>query len=210
MKPERPIGVAVLSILYWIGGVLGVLVGVLLLSVSALAPDVAIFLLLAGFGLLYVALGVLGCAVGRGLWELKTWAWWAVLILTVLSTLVGLVELAVPFYPDAPPWAPVPGLFINGVVFVYMFTPGVQEAFGIATRRATHVAHGAIAHLRCLNPSCGTGLSPEWKYCPRCLTPAGRQAVSSKTRLCANRACRRPVQRGWSHCPYCLASVAAA
>jgi hypothetical protein len=209
MKPERPIGIAILSVLYWIGGILAILVGLAVLSVGALAPDAAVFLLLAGLALLNIALGVLGCAVGRGLWRLDTWAWWTVLILTILSALGGLVQLAVPPYPEAP-WLPVPGLLINAVVLVYLLTPGVQKAFGIAAPHPAPHRYRPLAAFRCVNPACGAEISPGWRYCPRCLTPVSDRAVLPPVRHCTNTACRRPIQPGWKYCPYCLTSMAAA
>lgn len=216
MELERPIGIAVLSILHWIGGVLGILWGLALLFLGALAataiPDdvgAAVLLALAGLALLSIAVGVFDCAVGRGLWRLDKWAWWAALILTVLSALGVLANLALGAYASWPLLA-IFGLLIDAIVFIYLLTPGVQEAFGVAASRPAAVPQRTTAHPRCLNPACGAEIRSTWRHCPRCLTPAGHQPVLPPVGQCSNRACGRPIQRGWSYCPHCLAPVGVA
>lgn len=221
MKSEPPLGIAILSILYWIRGILGILAGLVVLSIGALAaaaitdidPELGadtgavVFLVFALLAFAIIGLGVLICAVGRGLWQLKSWAWWVALILSTLSVVGSLVHIAVASQLSLSPFLALPDLVIDGIVVVYLLTPGVREAFGIGAPRAAPVRYRAV-YPRCSNPSCGAEMRPGWKYCPRCLIPSGSQAVSPSVRHCTNPACRRSVEPGWSYCPYCLAAVA--
>lgn len=53
--------------------------------------------------------------------------------------------------------------------------------------------------LRAPCPKCGTGVRPDFAFCPQCsynLSPA-----------CTG--CKRAVEAGWSHCPFCGGALAA-
>ena len=107
MKPRRPVGIAILS-------ALGVLVGVITIlqmavssrialcstefieSASASPGAIAWFLRRFGCdGFLSVAwvLGLSAGVTGFGLWRLASWAWTAMVIVSALSLLDGIVQV---------------------------------------------------------------------------------------------------------------------
>jgi hypothetical protein len=90
---RRPLGVAILAILVVLGGVLLVLAGaaVLFLSGAAALADLGV-LGLAGavLGGALLIFGLIWLAVGFGLWNLRSWAWWLAVIVMVLSIIGGI------------------------------------------------------------------------------------------------------------------------
>ena len=93
LPPRRPIGIAILAILVVLFGILLVLGGVVILLFSGVVA-------LAGLGVFGLAGAVLGgallifgiiwLAVGFGLWNLRSWAWWLAVIVMVLSIIGGI------------------------------------------------------------------------------------------------------------------------
>lgn len=98
---EAPIGVKIISVLYYIGAVLFILVGFLMIlgAKSFLTPNAgntetnnsAIFILL---GILMLGFAVLSFFIGRRLWEGKNWARIFVIILAALGIIAGIKILA--------------------------------------------------------------------------------------------------------------------
>ena len=92
-RPSRPIGVSILAILVVLGGVLFFLAGIAVLLFSAAFA-------LGGFGVFGLAgsvlggallmLGIIWLAVGLGLWNLRSWAWWLAVIVMVLTIVGGI------------------------------------------------------------------------------------------------------------------------
>ena len=103
MEKEKsvPTGVKVISVLYYIGAVLGILFGLLLLVGAglisgALLSSVAwLGVLGAGLfivvGLLLLALGVFGIFIGRGLWKARPWARVVAIIFACLGVLMAVI-----------------------------------------------------------------------------------------------------------------------
>ncbi len=102
VSKEIPTGVKVISVLYYIGAVLGVIFGLLFLlgagAVGSLVGEVPLIGLFgAGLfvvgGIAMMGLGVLGFFVGRGLWKAKPWARITAMVLAGLGALSAIVSI---------------------------------------------------------------------------------------------------------------------
>jgi len=107
----RPLGVTIIAILVAIGGILEIIGGILLLS----SPF---------FGLFTIILGVLALILAWGLWTLQSWAFWATIILEVISAIENLVSLI------RGNGGSVIGLIVAVVIIAYMlYDRNVRAAF---------------------------------------------------------------------------------
>ena len=100
-----PGGLKFLSVLYYIGGALDIIFGILFLFgagfVGSIVSQIPFFAALGGgflaltavLGIVFILLGVLGIFVGRGLWKLQNWARIVALIFAVLGVLMALSSL---------------------------------------------------------------------------------------------------------------------
>ncbi len=111
--PSRPIGVTILAVLTILGGVLLLLLGIVVIAFSSLLVGVGLPL---GFGLtgtilgaIVLIFGVVWIAVGSGLLNLRSWAWWLAIIVMVLSV-VGSITVPVA--------AILPGLILVYLILV--------------------------------------------------------------------------------------------
>src|SRR5438552_15110031 len=91
---SRPIGVTILAVLTILGGVLLLLLGIVVIAFSSLLVGVGLPL---GFGLtgsilgaLVLIFGIVWIAVGSGLLNLRSWAWWLAIIVMVLSVVASI------------------------------------------------------------------------------------------------------------------------
>jgi hypothetical protein len=72
--------------------------------------------------------GLLAFLVGYGLWILRDWAFWAVVILEILNLIFGFVLLFSAFNV----WAVLLSMVIPAVILIYFFPDShVREAFNI-------------------------------------------------------------------------------
>lgn len=216
MNAERPLGISILSVLLWIGGILTVLLGL-----TAMFAGIAIAfadpsgagagLAISALALPAIGLGVAYCAVGGGLWRLSSWAWWVVVVGRVLSAVTALIFLAA-----VPVLALLVGipivLSIDVLILIYLLTPRVREAFRVGVARRP-VRLSSSAGQRCPNPGCRLQLDSRWRYCPYCLASLAESARPSSrgqdSQRCANPSCGIKLRRGWRNCPYCLAVAVA-
>jgi len=105
--------VTILAVLTILGGVLLLLLGIVVIAFSSLLVGVGLPL---GFGLtgsilgaLVLIFGIVWIAVGSGLLNLRSWAWWLAIIVMVLSV-VGSIT--------APVAAILPGLILVYLILV--------------------------------------------------------------------------------------------
>ncbi len=90
---HRPIGVAILSVLVMLAGIIVALVGLLALLalgfVGFLVAGPLGGLLGAAFGFVLIIIGGLTYIAGHGLWRMRGWAWWLTVILLIIDVLFG-------------------------------------------------------------------------------------------------------------------------
>jgi len=121
----RPVGVVVAAAIYVVGALYGL--------ASLAAAGAATFL--GGFfwnffgsypfpgGAGFTGAQILGLAVAYGLWMSYTWAWYSVVILSVIS-----VWGSFALFSFTPVWAIV-GIVIGALLVWYFLAPHVQAAF---------------------------------------------------------------------------------
>lgn len=88
MRRRRPVGVTILAILTILFGILVVIGGIAVMGIAVVGgifgtafPAAQAFL----YGGLAVALGIVALIGGAGLWGVKRWAWWLVIIIGVIQ-----------------------------------------------------------------------------------------------------------------------------
>ncbi len=121
-------GVTILAILGFIGGIgciaLGIMLSLLgpLILASLTHSEMPMLALMIHFGAtFFVAYGVAALIVSYGLWTGKSWAWWIYIIMLILGILSSLLSL-----PHG-----IVGIVINGLIIYYMTRPHVKQYFGV-------------------------------------------------------------------------------
>lgn len=135
----RPLGVTILAILQFIGGILALLVGLLFVAISPYIGELfrgaplppILQVLLGALGAALIIAGFLGLLVGWGLWTGKSWAWWLVVIFEVLGLLLSLAWIATGDFSS------LLGLIIAAVILYYFFKPHVKDFFGVKVSFST-------------------------------------------------------------------------
>lgn len=140
---QIPVGVKIISVLYYISAVFGILVGLLFLVGAGMMSSIAdkIPLLGALFAVLFVlfvlstnlfiggiilmGLGILGFFVGKGLWKARPWARIVAIIIAALGILMAIISMI--------PENILNNIFILVIELVIggylLFSSSVKEAF---------------------------------------------------------------------------------
>ena len=117
---SRPLGITIIAILLFVVGILGLLGSILGLAASIGHP-VVIGLLIFG-----LVLSVLELVLAWGLWTLRSWAFWATVIIEALSVIQGIIALT----QGASLLSVLISLIIPIIILVYMFVDrNVRAAF---------------------------------------------------------------------------------
>lgn len=138
-KSEIPIGVKVISVLYYLGAVFLLFMGILSFIGSSFVGD---YLLrsesdplvgaltggvFAVIGVVFILFAILSFFIGRGLWNAKQWARVLVIIFAVLGVLNGLTTM---IGGNVFIGIGIVTLIINGVIGGYIaFSKSVSRAF---------------------------------------------------------------------------------
>ena len=137
MNGQIPIGVKIISILYYIGAVIGIIFGLLFIfggsflkagsflksSLGFIGALGSIFFIV--MGIIFVGLGVLGFFIGRGLWKVKSWARILAIIFACLGVLLAVISMI-----QGKIVSNIFNLVINLVIGGYLlFSNSVKEAF---------------------------------------------------------------------------------
>jgi hypothetical protein len=129
-RPPRPTGITLIAILGFIGGILAILFGGLVLAVASSGIlntyGVGMFsgvVSLVGGGLVVVGLMVI--FVSWGMWSGKSWAWYLAVVLYALGVVFGVVSLI------GGGLFGIVSLLIAILLLWYMFRPHVKAYFGI-------------------------------------------------------------------------------
>jgi len=113
---QRPTGITVLAVLAALGGALGVLGGLFILSSSPI------------LGIAVLALGLLNLAFAYGAWTLKPWAWTLGVALEVISLLGSVVSIA----SGASVVNQIINVSVALTILYYLFRRDIKGAFGRA------------------------------------------------------------------------------
>jgi len=128
---RTPVGVQIISVLYYIGAVLSAIFGVMFIVASgylaAMVPELeglgaGLFVFL---GIILVGLGVLGFFVGKGLWGLKPWTRIFAIIFAMLGVLSVVYSMVIGFSIGD-----IISILIHGTIGAYlMFSKEAKSAF---------------------------------------------------------------------------------
>jgi len=129
---SRPTGITILAVLFAIGGVLGILAGVALLGVGAIAAGSGLGGLAAIFGIIALALGAAEIAEAYGLWTLKPWAWTLGIGLAIVSLAFIVLQAVLSGNIVDTLVSSIISIVIWGVVLWYLMQPQIKAALGRA------------------------------------------------------------------------------
>ncbi|MBA2679465.1 MAG: DUF2127 domain-containing protein [Ktedonobacteraceae bacterium] len=140
VRRVRPGGVTLMSVLLGIQGLIE-LVGGVLLILAANSISKRIFVnghsviskfvdaLGVGFGAIGIVVGIITLIFVYGLWTLKRWAYWLVIIIEGLSLVRSIFEL---IRHTGSTLGVILGMIIPAIVFLYfLISPDVRQAFRI-------------------------------------------------------------------------------
>ena len=126
----RPTGITILAILAAISGVFGILGSIALIGggafIGAQTGNAALGGLAAVVGAILLISSILSLLFAWGAWGLQAWAWTLGVVLQAVSIVLGLFQLINGNF------GAVISIAIAGAITYYLFTPGVQRAFGRA------------------------------------------------------------------------------
>ncbi|TFF94711.1 hypothetical protein EU546_04535, partial [Candidatus Thorarchaeota archaeon] len=80
---DRPLGVTILAVLEWIGGILVLITAIGLIALGAAIPLFGALGLI--FGVIMLLLALVSFIIGYGLFTLKSWAWMLAIIFNILD-----------------------------------------------------------------------------------------------------------------------------
>jgi len=110
-KAGRPIGVSFIAIITILEGIVFLGVG----GIVALAGGVVDEFWIAAVGVLVLIFGLIFIALGSGLWNLRSWAWWLTIIFEIfgiIGTLILTLAIGAAFVLTV----------ISAIVLVYLLT----------------------------------------------------------------------------------------
>ena len=137
---KRPFGVTLIAILALIGGLFGLCWPTLAFMGSALLPGV--FGTIGALAGVFLIIGpILQLVFSYGAFKLRSWAWYLGLIaagITVIGVVINLINGASIF---SALW----GSILSFVIFIYLLTLNVRNAFGTAGEHAEAIEPAAPA-----------------------------------------------------------------
>jgi uncharacterized membrane protein (DUF2068 family) len=137
---RRPLGVSIIAILVAIQGIFFLILGILALvavivaansagtAVNGYAITGATVSIVAGvLAGVFLVVGLVSLLFAWGLWTLKRWAFWATVIIEIISLVNSVFAFT---QPHANFWSAVAGMIIPIVILVYYFADAnVRAAF---------------------------------------------------------------------------------
>jgi hypothetical protein len=109
---DRPLGVTIICVLQFIGAIILIALGALLVLGGLLLGP-----LLAVIGAVFLVLGLISFFVTFGLWKLKSWAFWITIIINIIEIVTGIGSAVA-----AGDYSPIFGIIIPLIVVIYLFT----------------------------------------------------------------------------------------
>ena len=126
---SRPTGISIIAVLLFIAAALDIVYGLLAMfkvPVFFTSSGTAVMVQISPWGFLIA--GLLAFLVGYGLWTLRGWAFWAVVIVEIANLIFGAVLL----FSVYNVWAVLLSMVIPAVILIYFFADShVREAFHI-------------------------------------------------------------------------------
>jgi hypothetical protein len=122
---KRPFGITVIAIFALFSGLFGLCWPILVFTGSAfLGPIFGTVGVIAG---IFLIVGpILQLIFAFGAFKLSTWAWY----LGLISTGVTVIGVVINFFYGASFWSAIWGSIWSVIIFIYLLTPKVRQAFG--------------------------------------------------------------------------------
>ena len=137
---KRPFGITLIAILALIGGLFGLCWPTLAFMGSALLPG--IFGTIGTLAGIFLIIGpILQLVFAYGAFKLRSWAWYLGLIatgITVIGVVINLINGASLF-------SALFGSILPIIIFIYLLTPNVRNAFGTAGEKTEAIEPAAPA-----------------------------------------------------------------
>ena len=134
---KRPFGVTVIAIFALIGGLLGLCLPTMGMLGSTLLGPLAVVGVAAS--IFFIIGPILQLIFAFGAFGLRPWAWYLGLISTGITVLGVVINL----FEGASFWSAVWGGLIPIIIFFYLLSPKVRQAFGQAQEQPAPVAPSA-------------------------------------------------------------------
>lgn len=125
---KRPFGITLIAILALISGLFGLCWPILVFTGSAfLGPIFGTIGVIAG---IFLIVGpVLQLFFAYGAFNLRAWAW----VLGLISTGITVLGVIINLFDGASFWSAIWGSLLSVIIFIYLLTPNVRQAFGAAS-----------------------------------------------------------------------------
>ena len=121
---KRPFGITVIAIFALLSGLFGLCWPILAFMGSALLGPLAVVGIFAG---IFLIVGpILQLVFAYGAFNLRSWAWY----LGLISTGITVVGVIINFFNGASFWGAIWGSIWSVIIFIYLLTPNVRQAFG--------------------------------------------------------------------------------
>ncbi len=122
---ERPLGVTIIAILLGIQAVIAIISGIVVLVGTTFINPLAGLLV----GWIPLAIGILLFVLAWGLWTLKTWAFWATVVLEIVYILINVFSFSI---PKGNVFSIFGGGIISLIILIYLLVDRhVRAAFSI-------------------------------------------------------------------------------
>jgi len=122
MAPSRPFGVTLIAVLQLLGSLALLFAGLGLLVGGSLIAGYELGIAGGAFILLFA---IIGFVIFLGLWRGRSWAWYLMLIFTLISVLGMVGTLVMGSIPS------ILGVVVDIVILYYLFRPNVKSFFNI-------------------------------------------------------------------------------
>ena len=116
-QQQRPLGVTILAVLAFIGGILNILGGI---GGFALGGGWAFF------GAIYLILGILELGLGYGFWTLKPWAWMLGITLQAISIVLSIIYIV----GRNSVASDIIDILVAAGIIYYLTRPQIRQVFG--------------------------------------------------------------------------------
>lgn len=129
---SRPVGISIIAVLLGIQGALEVIYGLLALMKAPgyviSYSSVSMVVVVSPWAL--IVSGILALLLTYGLWTLRGWAFWTVVVIELLNLIGGTIALFSYYYPGAV----LVAMVIPSVILIYFFVDrNVLSAFNIGS-----------------------------------------------------------------------------
>lgn len=129
---SRPVGISIIAVLLGIQGALEVVYGLLALMKAPgyviSYSSVSMVVVVSPWAL--IVSGILALLLTYGLWTLRGWAFWTVVVIELLNLIGGTIALFSYYYPGAV----LVAMVIPSVILIYFFVDrNVLSAFNIGS-----------------------------------------------------------------------------